>query len=43
MKKSKEYITFERFKEYFELPETLDLKILDRSQNDKLQKQKTST
>ena len=33
LKKSKEYITFERFKEYFELPESLDLKQFDKSHN----------
>jgi polyphosphate kinase len=42
MKKSKEYITLERFSEYFEVPESLDLSLIDRNQSDKLKKEGTS-
>jgi chromosome segregation and condensation protein ScpB len=42
MKKAKEYITFERFKEYFELPESLDLKGLENVRNEKLKRERSS-
>ena len=42
LKKAKEYISFERFKEYFELPQNLDLSKLDKSKKDKMRKDKSS-
>ena len=43
LKRSKEYITFERFSEYFEVPESLDLSLIDRTHSDKLKKGAAST
>ena len=35
LKKSKEYITFNRFCEYFELPETINLKSIGKKKTSK--------